>query len=111
MTSMPTREGDLTAEERLLLEGAHRRLRDAVAAYQTLTAVALEAGAAVPAQDPRAVAAAQAEVEEAERELWKLRARVLGWVRPSWAPSAVFEADWFSDEDAVYDAVTAGPVP
>ena len=37
MTSMPTREGDLTPEERLLLEGAHRRLRDEVAAYQTLT--------------------------------------------------------------------------
>ena len=109
MSSIPTREGDLTPEERLLPEGAHRRLRDAVAAYQTFTGGAIETGAAIPPQDPRSVEAAQAEVEQAERELWKLRARLLGWVRPSWAPSAVFEADWFSDEDAVYDEVAAGP--
>lgn len=92
------------------MEGAHRRLRDAVAAYQTFTGVAVEAGAAVPAQEPRAVEAAQVEVEEPERELWKLRARLLGWVRPSWAPGAAFEADWFSDEDAAYDEVAAGTV-
>lgn len=49
------------------------------------------------------VADAQAAVEAVERELWRLREELLGWSRPSWAPSATLVADWFSDEDAIYD--------
>jgi hypothetical protein len=49
------------------------------------------------------LARAQAEVEAAEDDRWRLREELLGWVRPPWAPGAGLVADWFSDEDAAYD--------
>jgi hypothetical protein len=56
------------------------------------------------------VAEVQRHVEEAEQQLWRLREQYLGWARPAWAPSATFEADWFSSEDAIYDEVNATPI-
>ena len=46
---------------------------------------------------------AQLAVEAAEAQLWSVRQELLGWTRPPWAPSATLAADWFSDEDTVYD--------
>jgi hypothetical protein len=101
---MPARsEKDLNDEERLRLAEAHRRLRTAVNAYEAFLGSELKPGEPVPVHDVKRVAAAQAEVEAAEQDLWKLREDLLGWVRPTWAPSATLVADWFSDDDAVYD--------
>jgi hypothetical protein len=102
-------ERDLTAGQRRALEVAHHRLRDAVAAYESYLA-ALVPGQALAAHSAGDLAAAQVDVDEAERELWRLREEFLGWIRPSWAPSASLEADWFSADDAIYDEVGAGPV-
>jgi hypothetical protein len=85
----------LTTEHERRLEDAHRRLREAVEVYQQH--VEQDLG---PMQ---VLADAQAAVEAAEDELWRLRDELLGWSRPSWALSAALVADWFSDEDAVYD--------
>jgi len=54
------------------------------------------------------MAQAYAEVDTAEAALWQLREELLGWPRPAWAPRASLVADWFSDEDRVYDDVEAG---
>jgi hypothetical protein len=48
---------------------------------------------------------AQEAVEAAEKRLWLLCEELLGWTRPSWAPSASLTSDWFSEEDSVYDDV------
>jgi hypothetical protein len=102
-------DSELTEQERAQLENAHRRLREAVVAYERTLGHALQPGGPVPAQDFDQVASAQAEVEAAERELWQIREEVLGWPRPSGAPRATHVADWFSAEDAVYDeAAEAG---
>jgi hypothetical protein len=96
-------DNELTDQERAKLENAHRRLREAVLAYERLLGHALQIGKPVPVQDFEKVASAQAEVEAAERQLWQIREEVLGWPRPSGAPRATHVADWFSAEDAVYD--------
>ena len=104
VSSVPTHpEVELSPEARGRLEAAHRKLREAVADYQQFTDSVLEPGkdaVSYPASD---LADAQRAVEQAEQELWVLREELLGWTRPSWAPSASFAADWFSEEDAVYD--------
>jgi len=104
VSSTPTRsEGELTEDERARLENAHRRLRETVKAYDQFVGRPLEMGEPLRAHDHDKVALAQAEVEAAERELWQVREEVLHWPRPGWAPGATLVADWFSDEDAVYD--------
>jgi len=90
-----------------MLEDAHRRLRDGVAAYERFTAADPKPGEPVDGHDSQ-VARAQADVEAAERELWRLREELLAWSRPPWAPVATLVADWFSAEDAVYDDITSG---
>jgi len=50
-------------------------------------------------------------VETAEREVWRLREELSGWSRPAWAPGAALLADWFSEDDAVYDDIATGPTP
>jgi hypothetical protein len=109
VSATPTRsEGDLTEDERARLENAHRRLREAVKAYDRFIGRPLKMGE-IPAHDFDKVALAQAEVEAAERELWQVREELLHWPRPAWAPGATLVADWFSDEDTVYDnALSAG---
>lgn len=94
---------DLSVTERKRLEDAHRRLRDAVARYEEFRGGALAPDAELPAHGTHAMAAAQAEVGLAEGELWHVREELLGWTRPSWAPNAALVADWFSDEDRIYD--------
>ena len=42
-------------------------------------------------------------VTEAEAELWRLREELLGWSRPMSLPGAASVADWFSEEDKIYD--------
>jgi hypothetical protein len=96
-------ESELTELERVKLQNAHRRLREAVRAYQKFVSRPLETGQPVPVNDFDKVAGAQAEVEDAERELWQLREEVLGWPRPPWAVRATHVADWFSAEDTAYD--------
>ena len=106
MSATPAKsESELTEQERVKLENAHRRLREAVRAYEKLVGRPLETGQPVPVHDFDKVAGAQAEVEAAERELWQAREEVLGWPRPPWAVRATHVADWFSPEDAAYDDV------
>lgn len=99
----PRSVDELAPADRRRLEDAHRRLRDAIKGYEPFLGGALEPGEPVPMHDVRALAAAQAEIEEAEAALWRLREKLLGWERPSWAPSAGLVSDWFSDEDRIYD--------
>jgi len=106
---MPIPERSLTDDQRRELEAAHRKLREAVAGYERFLGGDLASNAPIVVHNAELVADAQRAIEEAERELWKLREQYLGWPRPSWAPSAAFEADWFSDEDKAYDEVSTGP--
>src|SRR5438132_233567 len=109
MSSVPTRSEDqLSPEDRQRLHDVHRRLRDAVAAYEPYSGRELNPGQPAPVQDGPKVAKAQAAVEAAERELWRLREELLGWVRPPWAPGAALVADWFSEDDSVYDDISSG---
>jgi hypothetical protein len=100
----------MTPDQQRLLNGAHRRLRTAVADYEPFVGQALKPGESVPVHNLDDVARAQAEVEAAERELWRLREEFLGLVRPSWAPNATLVAEWFSDDDAVYDEMDSSSV-
>lgn len=101
---MPSRsETELTAEERRALEAAHAELRAAVEAYEAFLGRELRPDEPVPAMDGTAMREAQERIEAAEASVWELRERLLGWSRPSWAPSATLVSDWFSDEDSVYD--------
>ena len=50
-----------------------------------------------------AMRVAQERVEAAERSLWELRERLLGWTRPSWAPPATLVSDWILEDDPGYD--------
>ena len=69
----------------------------------------MDAADPVPVYDAEAVVRAQAGVQHAEAELWHVREELLGWARPTWSPSATQVADWFSDEDCVYDDLPAAP--
>lgn len=89
-------DDQLTDGERGLLALAVEHLRAAVVEYQFVT----ETGV-----DRVRIERAQVAVASAEGELWCLRASLLRWQRPSWAPSASLVADWFSPEDAIYDEV------
>ena len=110
MSSQPIPESALTDDQRSELERAHQRLRLAVEAYEKYLGGPIEPGQQFPILNVTEVAEVQRRVEEAEQELWRLREKYLGWVRPAWSPSATFEADWFSPEDAIYDEVNATPI-
>lgn len=110
MSSQPISESALADNQRSELEFAHQRLRQAVEAYEKYLGGPIEPGQDFPIFNATEVAEVQRRVEEAEQELWRLREKYLGWVRPAWAPSATFEADWFSPEDAIYDEVNATPI-
>lgn len=103
MTSpLPARSlNDLDPADQKRLEDALGRLREAVKAYEPFDG-------GTPVHDEAAMWRAQEDVEAAERELWRLREELLGWSRPAWAPPATFVADWFSEEDRVYDDI---PIP
>jgi hypothetical protein len=103
-------EDQITPAQQQLLHDAYRHLRSAVAAYETFLGKELQSGQPVPVHNLQDMVAAQRDVEAAERELWRLREELLGWVRPSWAPGAALVADWLSDEDAIYDQMDAGSV-
>jgi hypothetical protein len=109
-STSPRREVELSAEDRRRLEDADGRLREAVRAYEPYLGREAKPGKAAPEHDLEPLADAQAALEAAEDDLWRLREELLGWPRPSWAPRAALVADWFSDEDAVYDDVNAGPL-
>lgn len=96
-------EQNLTDEERSRLDAAHRALDDAVAAYARFEGAVLESGRQIPVANADEVRSALEAVELAEDRLWQLREEVLGWTRPPWAPRAALVADWFSDEDTIYD--------
>jgi hypothetical protein len=96
---------DLSPSDRQRLGRAHRRLREAVAAYEPFLGGVLVPGQDTLAIDAASIAKAQAEVQEAEDKLWSLRERLLGWSRPASAPPAALVADWFSDEDQIYDSI------
>jgi hypothetical protein len=99
----PRSVDDLTPADRARLEQAHQRLREATKSYEPFRGGKLVPGEEVPVHDAVAVAGAQAEVQDAENALWRLREELLGWARPAWAPNATLVADWFSDEDRIYD--------
>jgi len=105
----PRSVAELAPEQRDRLERAHRRLREAIEVYEQFLGGPLEPSREVPVHDARAVAKAQAEVDEAEADLWRVREELLGWTRPPWAPAAALEPDWFSDEDRVYDDIETRP--
>jgi hypothetical protein len=69
----------------------------------------LTPGVPVPVHSAADMARAQAAIEQAEQELWRVRAELLGWARPSWAPDAALVADWFSAEDESYDEISTDP--
>lgn len=101
---MPARpERELSLPDRQRLDDAGRRLHDAVAAYEPYLGRALKPGEPLPTSRLEEVASAQAAVEAAEDELWRLREELQGWVRPPSAPRATLVSDWFSEEDAAYD--------
>ena len=103
---VPSRsEQDLEPDERQLLVGAHRELRAAVDDYEAFLGRELHPGEPVPVVKAELLRGAQERMEAAEARLWQLRERLLGWVRPAWAPAASLVSDWFSDEDAGYDQV------
>jgi hypothetical protein len=103
-SSVPARsEVDLRPAERQRLEEAHRKLREAVAAYEPFLGRELKPTEPVPVHGTEEMANAQAKIESAEQELWRLREELLGWARPAWAPDAALVADWFSEEDRSYD--------
>ena len=107
---MPARsEADLSAADRQRLEDASRALREAVARYEPFLGRELRTGEPVPEHRSDDVASAQAEIERAEQELWRLREALLGWARPPWPPGAALVTEWFSDEDRSYDDF--GPEP
>ncbi|MGH9243334.1 MAG: hypothetical protein ACRD29_03260 [Acidimicrobiales bacterium] len=107
-STSPRPEVELGPDDRQRLVEADQRLREAVKAYEPFAGRDAKPGQAAPEHDLEALADAQAAVEAAEDELWRLRDELLGWARPPWAPRAALVADWFSDEDAVYDDVDAG---
>lgn len=103
-TPMPARrEDELGPADHERLESAHRRLREAVDAYAPFLGGELRPGEPVPVQRLEDVARTQAAIETAEDELWRLREELLGSARPASAPRASQVAEWFSDEDRVYD--------
>jgi len=93
----------LTVEERHSLEAAHAGLRAAVEAYEAFLGKELRPGEDVPVVKASELQAAQERVEVAERRLWELRERLLGWTRPPWAPPATLVSDWILEEDPGYD--------
>ena len=112
MAAMPIRsEDELSSDERKRLENAFARLREAVKGYEPFARSQLQTGQEMPVLDAQSVAEAQADVEAAEEDLWRLREDLLGWARPSWASNATLVVDWFSDEDAVYDDIDSTPPP
>jgi len=96
-------EVELSAEDRARLDEAYRRLRDAALAYERFVGRELAPDGTVVVHDFEEMAEAQAAVESAERNLWRIREELLGWSRPAWAPSATSVAEWFSDEDSAAD--------
>jgi hypothetical protein len=103
-SSVPARlETDLSVTERRVLEEAHAELLAAVAAYESFLAKELQPGAGAPAVNVDEMRVAQERVEAAEIRHWDLRQRLLGWVRPAWAPPATLVSDWILEEDPGYD--------
>jgi hypothetical protein len=80
-----------------------------VKAYQRFEGGELTRDQQAPVHDAAAMERAQRDVQTAEAELWQVREELLGWTRPPWAPSAAQVADWFSDEDRVYDDIPVEP--
>ncbi len=95
----------MSLEARKALESADRRLFECIAAYELVTAPGQGQATSVPRHESDQIARAQAAVETAEGEAWRLREELLGWSKPGWVPGAAFLADWFSEDDAVYDDI------
>lgn len=103
----PRPMSELSADEQDRLERAHQRLRAAVDAYDKYLGGPLGSAPDTVTHDVGDIAAAQAEIQAAEDDLWRLREELLGWARPASATRAELVADWFSDEDRVYDELPA----
>lgn len=104
MSSVPVKsERDLSPQEHEALENAHGELRNAVEAYEVFLGKELQPGTDVLVVKEDELKAAQERVEAAERELWELRERLLGWTRPSWTPPATLVSDWILEDDPGYD--------
>jgi hypothetical protein len=103
-SSVPARsEADLSASERKSLQNAHGELRAAVEAYEHFLDKELQPGTPVTVARAQDLREAQELVESAERRLWDLRERLLGWTRPPWAPPATLVTDWILEEDPGYE--------
>lgn len=95
---------ELAPADRARLEAAYKRLRRAVEGGERFRGGELKPGQDVVPVNGREMADAYAEIRAAEEDLWALREQLLGWRRPGWTPPAAFVADWFSEDDAVYDS-------
>lgn len=87
---------DLTPAEVAVLKAVYTRLKGEALAY-----VGVRDGP--PAPSDEAHARALARVDEAEIEYWRARREILGEERPPSAQRAADIAEWFSDDDDVYD--------
>ncbi len=108
----PRSDHALSDEGHVRLKAALHDLRTAVGAYEKLRSIdPLVRNRAASAADVERMRAAQEAIEAAEDRLWHVREELLGWARPSWAPSASLTSDWFSDEDSVYDDAPGTTAP
>ena len=105
----PRSVDDLEPADRDRVEQAYRRLREVTDSYEVLRGGGLAAAQDAPVHNAAAIAAAQVAVQDAENALWQLREELLAWARPAWALNATLVADWFSDEDRIYDEAQREP--
>lgn len=90
---------DLTSEERKKLEATHRRLRKAARAFEPyLSHTPLKPGE-LPVYSRPEVIKAQEDLLEADEELWRLRALLLGWIRPASTPDATEVTEWILEDE------------
>lgn len=89
---------ELSEKERARLKDAHSRLRRAAEAYEPFLGRRLPVTGDVPLHRQEAILKAQRELQAAEAELWRLREELLGWTRPTDAPSATQATEWILEE-------------
>ncbi|MCA1840048.1 MAG: hypothetical protein ABR507_10345 [Actinomycetota bacterium] len=89
---------ELTAEESAQLKAAHARLREAALAAERFRSQELKPGEDLEPKKIEEMAKVYAAIDSAERELWRLREKLLSWSRPPSAISARESIDWILED-------------